>query len=226
MSDTLQAVQLITSGPAFDALGLVHRVRLPEGQGPHPTLLMVHGLNGTEDVTWVFARNAGPEWLIISPRAPFAGDNGYRWNKLASQNLEVTDTQAYDAGLDALAHFIETLPAVYPVDRSRLVLLGFSQGAAMAYGYGTSHAVAGIAALSGFIPPALAGNLPKLAHLPILILHGGQDETIPIETARKNRDQLVAAGADVTYQEAQVGHKVSSGGMAELKRWLAQRLTG
>lgn len=211
-----QEVQLITTGPAFDSLGLVHRVRVPAGSGPHPTLLMLHGLNGTEDVTWVFARNAGPEWLIISPRAPFAGDNGYTW--------KVADSQSYNAGLDALTHFVASLPTTYPVDRERLVLLGFSQGAAMAYAFGISQPVAGIATLSGFIPQELTGNLSALTRVPILILHGTQDDTIPIATARKNRDQLVAAGAEVDYLEAEVGHKVSSGGMAELKRWLKERL--
>jgi phospholipase/carboxylesterase len=226
VSDSLESVHHITTGLAFDRLGLVHRVRLPDGKGPHPTLLMLHGLNGTEDVTWVFARNAGPDWLIISPRAPFVGENGYRWNRSSDQNPNESNTapQAYDAGLAALSHFIESLPTIYPVDLSRLVLLGFSQGVAMAYIYGTSHAVAGIAALSGFIPSSLADHLPALAHLPVLILHGVKDETIPVATARTNRDQLLTAGADVTYHEAEVGHKVSSSGMAELKRWLAQRL--
>jgi len=200
-------------------MGLAHRVRLPQESGLWPTLVMLHGLNGTEDVTWVFARSAGPEWLIISPRAPFASESGYRWNASA------TDSQNYDAGLAALGHFIGSLTKVYPVDRSRLVLLGFSQGAAMAYTFGAAQKVAGIAALSGFVPLPLAANLPDLAHLPILILHGTKDETIPVSTARQNRDQLVAAGADVDYHEAEVGHKVSSTGMAELKRWLTQRLT-
>jgi len=212
--------QHISSGAAFDRVGLVHRVRVPDehsqGKAPYPTLVMLHGLNGTEDVTWIFARNAGPEWLVISPRAPFIGENGYRWNN--------TGAEDYSAGLGALSHFIESLPQVYPVDRSRLVLLGFSQGAAMAYSFGASHSISGIAALAGFIPMPLADNLPALAHLPVLILHGTQDETIPVATARRNRDQLIAAGTDVGYHEAEVGHKVSSSGMAELKRWLAQRL--
>src|SRR5260221_13388813 len=75
-------VQLITSGPAFDATGLVHRVRVPANASPgqvFPTLVMVHGLQGNEDVTWIFARQAGPQWLIVSPRAPFPDSSGYSW---------------------------------------------------------------------------------------------------------------------------------------------------
>jgi len=220
MSD-LDHINHVSTGPAFRKLGLAHRVRVPSGTGPHPTLVMLHGLSGTEDVTWVFARAAGPDWLIISPRAPLPAKEGYTWNALDQDGK--TDKSDYQTGLDTLTRFIDALPAVYPADRNRLVLLGFSQGAAMAYTYGTSHPVSGIAALAGFIPPEIASNLPPLSNLPVLILHGTKDETVAIDTARQNRDQLKAAGAAVTYLESEVGHKVSSAGIAELKQWLAER---
>jgi len=217
--------QHVTDGPAFDALGLVHRVRVPAGTGPHPTLIMLHGLHGTEDVTWVFARAASPEWLIISPRAPFPSRDGYRWSNLNEQGE--TDRSSFEDGLAALDRFMRRLPEVYPVDSARIIFLGFSQGAATAYAYvlpQRSQQVKGIAALSGFIAPTVAEYMPRLDHLPVLILHGVKDETVPIDTARRNRDQLFAAGADVTYLESEVGHKVSSAGMAELRRWLSERL--
>jgi phospholipase/carboxylesterase len=209
-------IQLVDAGPAFDALGLVHRVRIPAGDGPHPTLVMVHGLQGDEDVTWVFVKTAGPEWLIVSPRAPFTAKAGYSW--LSSGDY------AYRAGLDALTKFVEQLPNVYPVDRSRLVLLGFSQGAAMSYTYAallSDPRVQGVAALAGFLPPF---PIDKLKGLPVLILHGTRDERIPIEDARRDRDALIAAGAHVTYVEDDVGHKVGSSGMQALRQWLAERL--
>ncbi len=219
MSTFLEA-EHITSGPAFERLGLVHRVRVPQADGRHPTLVMLHGLEGTEDVTWIFARAAGPQWLIISPRAPIPARDGFSWNALNADGR--THKESYKVGFDALNHFMEALPSVYPVDQNHIVLLGFSQGAAMAYAFGTANPVTGIAALAGFIPPHL--ELPPLHGLPILILHGTKDDTISIETAHRDRDQLVEAGADVTYQESEVGHKVSSAGFAELKRWLAARL--
>lgn len=199
---------------------------MPDGVGPHPTLIMLHGLHGTEDVTWVFARVASANWLIISPRAPFPSRDGFRWSNLNEEGE--TDKTSFDAGLAALEKFVQRLPDVYPADPSKLVFLGFSQGAATAYAYvllQRSGQVKGIAALSGFIPPTVAEHVPRLNRLPILILHGIKDETVPIDTARHNRDQLIAAGADVTYLESEVGHKVSSAGMNELKRWLAERLT-
>lgn len=218
---SLSDIEHVSSGPAFEKLGLVHRVRVPQGSGPHPTLVMLHGLKGTEDVTWIFARAAGPEWLIVSPRAPIPAEDGYSWNELDEEGK--TDQVSFQTGLDALARFIEHLPEAYPVDPKHMVLLGFSQGAAIAYTYGVAHPVSGIVALAGFVPKTIAENLPPLRGLPVLILHGTKDETVSIDIARKNRDQLTATGAAVAYQESEVGHKVSSAGIAELKRWMAER---
>jgi phospholipase/carboxylesterase len=213
-------IQLVKAGPAFDALGLVHRVRVPKGSGPHPTLVMVHGLEGDEDVTWVFARTAGPEWLIASPRAPFAAKSGYSWNS----GGDYDKPESYRDGLKALSQFIENLPNVYPVNRSRFVMLGFSQGAAMSYVYtanASEQRVKGVAALAGFLPPFAVDGLKGL---PVLILHGTRDERIPVEDARRDRDALIAAGAQVTYVEDDVGHKIGSNGMQALRKWLAERL--
>src|SRR5262249_7754092 len=226
-------VKLVTSGPAFDAVGLVYRVRLPADFEPgktYPTLVMTHGLQGNENVTWIFARPAGPKWLILTPRAPFADQDGYSWYKVATDAYGISQIEgdSYQAGEAAFRRFIEAIPSVYPADRSHLVLLGFSQGAAMSYGFGASHPVTGIAALGGFLPKPLLGQPAGLAGLkgvPILILHGTEDETIHIRRARKDRDRLVEAGAVVSYHESKVGHKVSAAGMHELARWLSQRLT-
>jgi phospholipase/carboxylesterase len=209
--------QLVDSGPAFDALGLVHRVRVPAGPGPHPTLVMVHGLQGNEDVMWIFARNAGPNWLIISPRAPFSVEGGYSWHPSDDYGSQ----EAYQPGLDALTRFVDALPTQYPADRSRLVMLGFSQGAAMSYAFAVSNPVRGIAALCGFMPRWVAeGDLTPFFDLPVLILHGTRDDRVPISRARESRDLLVEAGTVLAYHEDDVGHKVGSEGMHVLRRWL------
>ncbi len=221
MPDLFGSAQLVTDGPAFDALGLVHRVRVPVEDGPHPTLVMVHGLQGDENVTWVFARSLSPHWLIVSPRAPFAAPEGYTWNDSGKQ---YDDSDAYQGGLAALERFINGLATTYAADLSRLVLLGFSQGAALSYAFAAAHPVRGIAALSGFVPALIDDRLTTLKNVPILILHGTQDDRIPIEQARHDRDRLVAVGAQATYHEDQVGHKISAEGMRLLRHWLSERL--
>jgi phospholipase/carboxylesterase len=232
---------LVTEGEAFEALGLAHRVHIPAHLAPGqrcPTLVMVHGFQGNEDLTWVFAKQASPDWLIVSPRAPLAvADLGYSWHEFRDGK---TQPESLAEGLAALTRFVDRLPEVYPADRGRLVMLGFSQGAGMCYAFAAAQAstaqaaqaqtppgeppppLLGVAALGGYIPGPV--TLPPLDGLPVLILHGTRDEVIPITMARKNRDQLNERGAAVTYHEDEIGHKVSAEGMRHLRAWLAHRL--
>jgi phospholipase/carboxylesterase len=223
--DLLSNVQHITTGPAVEALGLIHRVRVPVGDTSerYPTLVMLHGYQGNEDVTWVFARSAGPRWLIVTPRAPIAApDHGFSWNSFSGGK---TDPETLQQSTAALTRFVEGLADVYAVDRTRVALLGFSQGGGMCYAFAATAPqppLLGIAALGGYIPATV--QLQALAAKPVLVLHGTKDETIPIAIARENHEQLLAVGAQVTYQEDEVGHKVGPQGMRVLASWLADRL--
>lgn len=203
--------------------GVACRVRVPDGEGPYPLLVLIHGFQGDENVTWIFTRAVGPEWLIISPRAPLRAANGYSWYSFDANGHTEPDSLFH--GLDALTSFVEAVRGHYPVDPRRVVIGGFSQGGAMSYAYAFRHPdqVAGVISLAGFIPGPLTHVVPPLPNLPILMLHGTQDETISVEIARKNRDTLLGVGAAVSYLEDPVGHKIGAGGMRLLASWLAER---
>ncbi len=220
------AEELHTTAERLEIGGAICRVRAPQREGPHPLLLMLHGYEGDEDVTWVFSRAAGAEWLIASPRAPRRAptENGYSWFDFQGGKTDPVTLQAAIGYLDA---FIAALKARYSVDDTRVVMLGFSQGASLAYAYmlAAPERLRGVVSLGGFIPGYLTKQIiPPLNGLPVLILHGTEDEVISVEIARKNRDLLMAHNAQVTYFEEAVGHRVGAGGMRLLTQWLAERL--
>ncbi len=219
-NDPMASVQHVTTGEALKTLGLVHRVRIPPGPGPHPTLIMIHGLDGNEDVTWIFARSAAPDWLILSPRAPVPTPGGFSWYQASPLS--------FSAGLESLERFIDGALRTYPIDPERVVLLGFSQGTVMSFAYtlraSPPHPIAGVAALCGFIANLTTLTIAPLGGLPVLMLHGTQDERVPIAWARAARDRLGVAGAALTYEESETGHKVSATGMRTLASWLQKRL--
>lgn len=216
-----------------DFAGITCRIRKPQSNAPHPTLIMLHGFQGTEDVTWIFARTLGAEWLVVSPRAPIRAELGYTWYTFDAQGH--SDPQTFESALLTLERFIAALAAEYPIDPAHLILLGFSQGAAMAYAYaihaarqrhnGTPIAFppSGVISLGGFIPSPVKKPYPQMDRLPVLIIHGTEDETIRVAIARKNRLALEESGATVTYFEENVGHRVGSGGMRLLNRWMQDR---
>jgi phospholipase/carboxylesterase len=208
------------------ALPLAHRAELPEpgDRGPYPAVVMVHGWLGDEMVMGIFGQALPRGVVVVSPRGPLAvDDDNYGWYE------HLNDLEGFRAGLSALRGFVTGLPGAYPVDARRVWLMGFSQGAAMSLALLLSDPVlvAGVVALAGFVPEfARPWTAPrKLAGKPVLILHGREDETVTVEQAHAARDLLAAAGADVTYHEYDVGHKLNAQGMRDLQAWLEAKVT-
>jgi predicted esterase len=56
---------------------------------------------------------------------------------------------------------------------------------------------------------------------PFFVAHGTKDEMVPIDRARVSIETLERAGANVTYCEDAVGHKVSVNCLRSLKNFFA-----
>lgn len=203
-------------------LNLPYRSRVPEGATRPPAIVMVHGWLGDETVMWVFEHALPRQAALFSPRGPFIADGGFGWYS------ESQDQESFTQGVSALREFITRLTDTHSIDPTRIVLMGFSQGAAIssALTLTAPEQVTGLAMLAGFLPTLARPMLEpgKLAGKPVFIAHGAEDETVPIERARRAREALLRAGADVTYGEYAVGHKMSSQGLRDLKQWLAKVL--
>ena len=99
-------------------------------------------------------------------------------------------------------------------DCSSVSMVGFSQGAALAFAFGMLFParVNLIAGLSGFMPQgaeAIARNKP-LRDKHIFLAHGSQDQIVTVDRARSAVKVLESAGAEVSYCEDDVGHKLST----------------
>lgn len=114
------------------------------------------------------------------------------------------------------------------VPAGRIVLAGFSQGAAMALHVGLRHAetLAGIVVLSGY--EVLAGTREAEASAsnagtPILFGHGTLDPLVPVERGRAAYD-AVAQGRDARWHEYPMGHEVCDEEIVAVRDWLKERL--
>jgi phospholipase/carboxylesterase len=203
------------------ALELVHRARVPQGgQEPRwPAVVMIHGWLGNENVMSIFERTVPASVAIISPRAPIEVEAGsYGWFKL-------NEPDTFDAGLGALERFVRALPEAYPLDPARLVLMGFSQGAAMSLSLLLKEPplVMAVASLAGFLPrEALRWATPgRAAGKRVFMAHGTDDDTVPVAWARDAAGRLRESGAAVDLREYTVGHKLNAQGTRDLRHWLA-----
>ena len=84
----------------------------------------------------------------------------------------------------------------------------------MAYTFALLHPqrVVALAGLAGFAPDgaiSLAAGQP-LRGVPVFISHGTQDQLVPVDRARRSAELLQEGGANVTYCEDEVGHKLSA----------------
>lgn len=210
--------------------GLVHCAHIPPEASaavPAPLVLMLHGWAGNEASMWIFKQTVPPGVAIVTPRAPVDLHNGgFAWFTYDDHHRFQPKLPALAAALDQLAHFVHTLPRFYPVDPTRIVLMGFSQGAITLNGFILSNptAAAGVASLAGAMPP-LANAKPQgnvLAGMPVFIAHGSRDDVVPLAEAQQTRDLYTAFGADVTYGEYPTTHKMHSQAMKDLKRWLVR----
>lgn len=207
---------------AVTSLNLHHVSRPASGAGRAPAAVLVHGWLGDENVMSIFDSAVPSSAALFRPRAPVAVNSGFGWYR------DLADAASFQAGLAALREFVRRLPDAYPVDPGRVVLIGFSQGAAMcaALMLDTPELARGVALLAGFLPePARPWAIPgRLAGKRALIAHGLKDETVPVAEARLARGALAAAGADVVYVEHELGHKMNPAAMRALRGWVAEVL--
>lgn len=207
-----------------DVDGWPFGLQYPNQPGPYPVILMLHGWTGDENAMWVFAPRLPQEALIIAPRGlnttPFGG---YGWHAHQPKGWPWVDD--FKPAIEVLREVLT--PSNFPEGLfSEFQVVGFSQGAALAYSMAMLYPakIGSIAGLSGFLPEgasALARNRP-LTGKQIFMAHGSQDDLVPVARARQGVKTLEEAGAQVTYCEDDVGHKLSSTCFSGLEKFFSK----
>ena len=189
----------------------VVRERVPQASAPSPAIVLVHGWTGDEESMWIFSSRLPKDAYLIAPRAPYkTPSGGYGWHEFEGDAK--FDIKEFFPALDRLMGLLNdrNFPGA---DFKKLRLVGFSQGAALAYTalLKKPHSIVSMAGLSGFLPDGaeeLATGKP-LEGKRVFIAHGAKDERVDISRARQAVTLLQNAGAQVTYCEDDVGHKLS-----------------
>jgi phospholipase/carboxylesterase len=202
---------------------LILRVRIPEENSNHPITLMLHGWTGNENVMWIFASRLPKNHILVAPRGLFPTVNGgYGWYPVKSRIWPWVDD--FIPAIERLNTLLtsENFPKA---DFSRLSLVGFSQGAALAYAFTLLNPdkVSAVAGLSGFLPDGVQAYSREegLRGLQVFVTHGTEDELVPVARARESVAFFEQNFAQVTYCEDQVGHKLSAGCFRGLEYFFA-----
>jgi phospholipase/carboxylesterase len=209
---------------------LEHAVYYPPRKAEkYATLVALHGRGTDENDLIPLVRSLGlTDALLISPRAPapFEFGGGFAWYDVGQEG--VPRPQTFNASLGLLRRFMDEIRAGYPVDRQRVILLGFSQGTVMAYSVALLDPASffGIVALSGYIPQrsGLPLAVEDLSRFSVFISHGVYDQIIPVRLARESAELLKKARARIEYREYPMGHEVSEETLRDLSAWIKNLL--
>jgi phospholipase/carboxylesterase len=155
---------------------------------------------------------------------------GHAWYAIDwSASPPAADLAQAEESRAALCALLPELSARHGADPARAFLLGFSQGAAMALEVALTRPdlVRGAVLHSGRVLPGLAARLAPaaaLAHLEALVLHGVDDDVLPVARGREIRDLLAPRLGDrLEYREHDAGHFVTQATLGDAAAWLAAR---
>ena len=210
-------------------VSLYHLVREPKvKKEKNPMLLLLHGYGSNEEDLFSFAAQLPDEYFVISARAPYNlpgyGHAWYAINFDADMNKFSDEVQASQSR-DVIAKFIDEAVVHYPIDKDRVTLIGFSQGAILSYAVALSYPekIQRVAALSGYLNGDIIAenfNHMDISKLQFFVSHGIVDQVIPVEWARKAPEFLNTLGLQAEYHEYPVGHGVAPQNFYDLLSWL------
>jgi phospholipase/carboxylesterase len=198
------------------------------GDGEGPTILFCHGFGAPGDDLCPLARaiDAGPGVRWFFPAAPLELDWGGRawWHVDIEERLALAargrvEELRHDSpkGLAESRTMLEaTLAALerdHGVQRDRLIIGGFSQGAMLTteIALASESAYAGLVILSGTLireEEWTAGARARGASLHALMSHGRRDPLLRFEDAEALRALLEGAGASVEWVEHGGQHEI------------------
>jgi phospholipase/carboxylesterase len=215
------------------ALSLHHLIQLPvtpaelRSDSVFPTILALHGRGSNEGDLMGLAEYLPKQYLWICPRGPFdLGPDSYEWFQITQ--IGKPDPKRLANALSSIDRFIDEVIANYPVDKSKIYLLGFSQGSIVSLSYALTkpQRVAGVIAQSGYIPheSGLQIDGAGVKGKPIILTHGVQDPMLPVDWSRRSRDTLLNLGAHLEYHEFNMGHTITPESIAVINSWLENQL--
>lgn len=196
-------------------------------------LVLHHGRGSDEQDLIGLAPVLDPEERlhVVAPRAPLRvpGSPGYHWYLVPQ--VGHPDPDSFTAAYRELAALHDELWERTGIGPDRTVLGGFSMGTVMSYALGLGGdrpPVAGILALSGFVPTVEVWqpSLEDRQGTRVLIAHGRRDMVIPVSFARQAHELLESAGFAVDYRESDAAHHVDPGDVPRVTAWLDGTLTG
>jgi phospholipase/carboxylesterase len=179
-------------------------------------LVLLHGWGAdADDLLDLGQELSGPGTALVALRAPDPHPYGVgrQWYDLQQPQWPDLPTARR-----ALRGRLEDLGREVPLKRT--VVLGFSQGAAMALDVASALPIAGLIACSGYPHPDWTPQPPLP---PVLLTHGRQDPVVPYAASEEVRRRLEAAGGRAELLGFSGGHAIDPALFPALRAFLQRQ---
>lgn len=200
-------------------LGFVHRF-IPGKDDAAPTLLLLHGTGGNEEDLIPLGQDLAPDAAILSPRGKVLEFGAPRFFRRLAEG--VFDHEDLLFRTHELAEFVEAASEEYGFDLSKLVAVGYSNGANIAASTILLHpGLLRAAVLFRAMVPFEPETTPDLSGMPVFMAAGRRDRMIPPDNAQRLAEILREAGADMDLRWRNTGHPLTYEEVGEAKEWLS-----
>jgi phospholipase/carboxylesterase len=209
-------------------LSLSYVLRAPSGavdSDPLPLIFVLHGRGADANDLADLAPMIGTGYRFIFPNAPEPFEPapgfqfGYTWfDGWPAERNSIVRSRTL------LLRFIDEAFERYPAPAGKVILSGFSQGGLMSLdaGFRTQQKLAGIVVMSGGL---YEQDLPDLSRkIPVLMVHGTDDEMIPVLATRRARRVLESHGVEPEYHEFPMGHHLTAESLAVVNEFIQRCL--
>ena len=185
-----------------------YRILIPDTSKPRPLIVFLHGAGerGTDNLSQlryidtIFAskwfQKKYPSFIIAPQCLPNKKWVDVDWTQKTIKQPRISSTMMF-ATMQLLSNIIVKR---YPIDTTRIYVIGLSMG-----GFGVwdilnrmPHFFAAGVAICGGADTAIAKNI---AHIPVWVFHGAEDNVVPVDLSRNMVKALKKYGAHPIYTE-------------------------
>lgn len=192
----------------------------------YPAVFLMHGMGSNEQDLPQLLHELKDNCHIFSLRGPVVQPPGYAF--FTVEEFGKPHKAIFDKIVAHIRDFIEEVVQEYPVDATKLFVMGFSQGGILAQTLALvlgTEKLAGAVALSAYLPAHVRDEYFKndVTNLPMLITHGTMDYVLPYQWGEASRDFFKGQGADVTFVSFEDGHGVTPAIQQEITRFFTKQ---
>jgi phospholipase/carboxylesterase len=207
--------------PAENAdLGFVHQ--FVPGTEPGVTLLLLCGTGEDETDFPSLGSQLWPGAALLNLRGKVPENGASRFPRCPEE--EVFDIDDLKLRIDELAEFLDVASYRYHFRESKVIAVGYSNGASIAASLILFHPhhLAAAVLFRAMVPftPAIVRNLSQVN---VFIAAGVTDSIVPRKQAKELALMLRAGGADVTIYWHDGGHELGADDLTAAKLWLSEQ---